>query len=45
MQSGCRAEGDREEERQPSSLCEEVRQRNRLDRLRRACRQGLDHCH
>ena len=24
----------------PSSLYEEVRQRNRLDRLRRACRQG-----
>lgn len=36
-------EASREEEedrRLPSSLCEEVRQRNRLDRLRRACRQG-----
>ena len=29
-----------EERRLPSSLYEEVRQRNRLDRLRRACRQG-----
>ena len=29
-----------EDRRLPSSLCEEVRQRNRLDRLRRACRQG-----
>ena len=31
---------EEEDRRLPSSLCEEVRQRNRLDRLRRACRQG-----
>ena len=31
---------EEEDQRLPSSLCEEVRQRNRLDRLRRACRQG-----
>ena len=31
---------EEEDQRLPSSFCEEVRQRNRLDRLRRACRQG-----
>ena len=31
---------EEEDQRLPASLCEEVRQRNRLDRLRRACRQG-----
>jgi len=32
---------EEEDQRLPSSLYEEVRQRNRLDRLRRACREQI----